>query len=226
MIEIASEARIDREIKTVTAAFPESYAPLVAAMSYGDGKLTLELGSAGAFAFDVAAKAGYVGFSRQNELFRSYNPNFKRACYGPFNVYTSTMRTYKESEMYGFETGDTLSDAIYTGFAQFEDYPASCAYQTYRGAFGAGTTLTNAPRLTIYPEQYTTSRGGIIDGAVYFAHPPIGAYRVPLWFNTTHAREYVYNTPTKPPDGFRYWGTYGFMNADFSPEETEAFVRD
>ena len=174
----------------------------------------------------TAQKAIKEGFSRQNELFRRYNPNFKRACYGPFNVYTSTMRTYKESEMYGFETGDTLSDVIYTGFAQFEDYPASCAYQTYRGAFGVGTTLTNAPRLTIYPEQYTTSRGGIIDGAVYFAHPPIGAYRVPLWFNTTHAREYVYNTPIKTPDGFRYWSTYGFMNADFSPEETEAFVRD
>lgn len=173
-----------------------------------------------------AHKAIKEMFVRQNEELKEYNPKFKRACYGPFSVYIATMRTTKLSEMFGFECGDTLSDVIYTGFAQFEDYPYSCAYQSYRGAFGVGASLVDTPKLKIYPEQYRTSRGGCIDGAVFYANPPIGTYKVPLWFNTTHAREFVYNTPRKTADGYAYWDTYGFMNRDFNEDENDAFVRD
>lgn len=165
-------------------------------------------------------------FHSQNEMFSRDNPKLKRACYGPFNLYAAPMRTSKLSEMYGFEGGDTLSDVIYTGFAQLEDYPNFCAYQTYNGAFAVGATLVNSPRLTIYPEQYGSSRGGCIDGAVYFAHPPIGASEMPRWFSTTHAREFVFNTPRKTQVGFSYWNTYGFMKWDFSEEENDAFIRD
>lgn len=165
-------------------------------------------------------------FVAQNEMFKKINPNFKRACYGPFNVYVSTMRTIKLSEAYGFKDGDTISDDIYTGFAQFEDYPMSCAYQTYRGAFGVGASLVKAPNLRIYPEQYKSSKGGCIDGAVYFAYPPIGKIEHPAWFNNTHAREYVYNTARKTEDGYAYWNTYGFMKNDFPRESDESFVKE
>ena len=165
-------------------------------------------------------------FAEQNETFTAINPKFKRACYGPFNVYVSHMRTSNLSESTGLASDDRLSDVIYTGFAQFEDYPYSCAYQTYRGAFGAGATLVNSPRLAIYPEQYKSARGGCIDGAVYYANPPIGAYVMPDWFNTSLTREYVYNTARKTEDGFAYWNTYGFMKSDLSDAEMDPFVRD
>ncbi|MBQ7983019.1 MAG: hypothetical protein IJ302_05590, partial [Clostridia bacterium] len=71
-------------------------------------------------------------FAEQNKAFGAVNPGFKRACYGPFNVYVAHMRTSKLSEATGLASDNTLSDVIYTGFAQFEDYPYSCAYQTYR----------------------------------------------------------------------------------------------
>lgn len=165
-------------------------------------------------------------FKEQNETFTAISPNFKRACYGPFNVYVATMRTTRLSEAYGFEPGNALSDVIYTGFAQFEDYPYSCAYQTYRGAFGAGASLVHSPNLVIYPEQYKSSRGGCIDGAVYFANPPVGGYIMPAWFNTTLTREYVYNTARKTQEGFAYWNTYGFMKGDLTDQDIDPFIRD
>ena len=165
-------------------------------------------------------------FVAQNEMFKKINPNFKRACYGPFNVYVSTMRTIKLSEAYGFKDGDTISHDIYTGFAQFEDYPMSCAYQTWRGPFGLGASLVKAPDLIAYPEQGASSKGGCIDGAVYFAYPPIGKKITPPWFNTTHAREFVYNTARKTEDGYAYWNTYGFMKNDLPREDDETFVKE
>ena len=136
------------------------------------------------------------------------------------------MRTTKITEAYGYAQGDALSDLIYTGFAQFEDYPYPCAYHTYRGAFGAGASLVHSPKLVIYPEQYKPLPGGCIDGAVYFANPPVGKYIVPNWFCTTSAREYVYNTPRKTEGGFTYWNTYGFMKSDPTDSEIDMFIRD
>ncbi len=175
--------------------------------------------------YGCAHKAIKESFIKQNKILDENG--IKRACYGPFPVYVSPMRTAHLARMFGHEVGDTLSDVIYTGFAQFEDYPASCAYQTYVGAFGAGATLTMVPRLTLYPEQYGgVSRGGCIDGAVYDAHPPIGKYDLPIWFTTTHAREYVYNTPRKTADGFAYWSTYGFMRSGCNEEYENYFVKN
>lgn len=162
----------------------------------------------------------------QNKTFSEINPKFKRACYGPYNVYVANMRTSNLSRFYGFENDETLSDVIFTGFAQYEDYPFSCTYQTYRGAFGAGATLVKTPNLVMYPEQYKSSPGGCIDGAVYFAHPPVGGYVMPDWFNTTLTREYVYNTARKTDDGFAYWNTYGFMKSDLTDKDIDPFIRD
>ena len=173
--------------------------------------------------YDYAHEAIRESFIEQNKIFEANG--IKRACYGPFAVYVAPMRSAHLARSYGHRVDETLSDVIYTGFAQFEDYPNSCAYQTYVGAFGAGTTLVKAPRLTLHPEQYGPSRGGCIDGAVYDAHPPIGRTACPIWFNTTHAREYVYNTPRKTADGFAYWSTYGFMRSGCDEQYENDFVK-
>ncbi|MEA4888971.1 MAG: hypothetical protein VB070_05870 [Clostridiaceae bacterium] len=164
-------------------------------------------------------------FRRQNRYFTERNPKFKRASYGPYSVYGIPMHTNHFIDHFGFPQGRPLAEDVFTGFCQFEDYPCSCAYQTYRGAFSAATILLHNPGLAIYPEQYTTSEGGCLDGLVKFAAPPLGAYKVPLWFNTTHAREYVYNTAYRDAEGYHYLDQYGFMQRDLKPQDLEYFVR-
>lgn len=154
-------------------------------------------------------------FKEQNKELKKLNPDFKRSSYGPFNTYVTAPLSYHTIKAFGNLPYNTLSDEVYTGFAVFEDYPASCAYQTCRGAFAAMTILLHCPNLRLYPEQYKGSAiGGCIDGAVKFSHSPMGKYIMPLYFNTTHALEYVYNTPRLTDDGFRYWDTYGFHRPD------------
>lgn len=164
-------------------------------------------------------------FKRQNEYFKERNPNFKRACYGPFSLYAIPMHTNYFIDGFGFAQGEALAKDIYNGFCQFEDYPCSCAYQTYRGAYSAATILLHNPGLVIYPEQYTSSDGGCIDGLVKFATPPLGAYRMQPWFNTAHAREYVYNTAYYKNGGYHFLNKYGFMHRDLTPADVEYFVR-
>ncbi len=165
-------------------------------------------------------------FRRQNEKMKALNPNFKRSAYGPFNQYTTATSSYHSIKCYGNLPYETLSNDVYTGFCLFEDYPASCAYQTYRGAFAAMTILLHCPNLVMYPEQYKDGFGGCIDGAVKFSHAPMGKYSMPLYFNTTHAFEYVYNTPRKTGDSFSYWNTYGFHRGDHKPDMADLLVRD
>ena len=88
------------------------------------------------------------------------------------------------------------------------------------------TILLHCPDLKLYPEQYKGGPGGCIDGAVKFAHAPMGKNNPPLYFNTTHAFEFVYNTPRKTEDGFAYWTSYGFHRPDFTPDMTNKLARD
>lgn len=166
-------------------------------------------------------------FREQNVELKKLNPNFKRTAYGPFNQYVTPTLSYHTIKAFGNLPYNTLSDEVYTGFAIFEDYPASCAYQTYRGAFGAMTIMLHCPNLRLYPEQYKGSKiGGCIDGAVKFSHAPMGKYIMPEYFNTTHAFEFVYNTPHKTADGYRYWDTYGFHRPDFPVRFWDRLVKD
>lgn len=176
--------------------------------------------------YAYAGAAIRTAVEEQNEILGAYNPCHKRAYYGPVTVYASMLRSYSLSRCYGFEISDYLSDTLYTGFCQLEDYPAACAYQTLRGPFAVGTVLSKVPRLVIYPEQYASDRGGCIDGHVKFANPPLGKYEIPIWYSTTHAREFVYNTAVKTADGYRFWDTYGFMHRDFDEAADDAFIRD
>ena len=176
--------------------------------------------------YDYAGAAIDACFREQNNIFSEINPNWKRAHYGPVNIYATMLRTYPLARTFGFNVSDFLSDELFTGFCQFEDYPASCAYQTLRGPFGVGTFLAKFPRLVIYPEQYKSALGGCIDGHVKHANPPLGKYDMPLWFNTTLAREYVYNAAVKTPEGYRFWDTYGFMHGDHPEAQDDQFIKD
>ncbi len=176
--------------------------------------------------YDYACAAITEELRSVNKSLTELNPNWKRAHYGPVTVYGAMLRSYPLSRSYGFNVSDFLSDEMYTGFCQLEDYPSSCAYQTLRGAFTVGTLLAKFPRLVIHPEQYTSSRGGCIDGHVKHANPPLGKCDIPIWFNTTHAREFVYNAAVKTPDGYRFWDTYGFMHRDLPECEDDYFVKN
>lgn len=175
---------------------------------------------------EFALKKLLENFREQNEELKKINPNFKRTAYGPFNQYVTPTLSYHTIKSFGNLPYNTLSDDVYTGFAIFEDYPGSCAYQTYRGAFAVMTILLYCPELVLYPEQYKGGPGGCIDGAVKFSHAPMGAYDMPQYFNTTHAFEFVFNTPRKTPEGYRYWNTYGFHRPDFPAELWNRLVRE
>lgn len=163
----------------------------------------------------------------QNRELAKINKNFKRSAYGPFNQYTSCTLSYHSIRAYGLIPDERLSKNVYTGFAIFEDYPYACSYQTYRGAFGVMTTLLHVPNLRLYPEQYSdSSYGGCIDGAVKFAHAPMGAYVIEPYMNSTHMFEFVFNTPYHTEKGYRYWNTYAFHRRDFSAEQWDRVVRD
>lgn len=165
-------------------------------------------------------------YREQNEFLKGLNPKFKRSCYGPFPQYVLPAVSYHSIKAYANLPYDTLAEDLFTGFCVFEDYPSACAYQTYRGAFAVMTIQLYSPKLRIYPELYKNSNpGGCIDGAVKFAHAPMGKYEVPLYYNTTHSLEYVYNTPQRTEEGYKYWTNYGFHKPDHLPELWDEEVR-
>lgn len=171
--------------------------------------------------------ARLLGMTReQNEELKKINPKFKRAFYGPFFQYVTATVSHHTARAFGYNPDHTLAEDIFTGFAVFEDYPSACAYPTYRGAFAAMTFLLHCPGLVIYPEQYSGSDGGCIDGAVKFAYSPMGKYDTPAYFNSTHAFEYVFNTPYRSEDGYHYWTSYGFHRRDHEPEVADKLTRD
>ncbi|MBR3942297.1 MAG: hypothetical protein IKJ55_02980, partial [Clostridia bacterium] len=155
-------------------------------------------------------KKGLEYIKAQNEEIAKVNPNVKRSLYGPINMYVTPTLTNHSLQFYCTDDYKAVADDIYTGFTVFEDYPFSCAYQTYRAPFTFMTLLLHAPKLRLYPEQYSGSKGGCIDGAVKFAHPPMGQYSVEPYQVASHAFEYVFNTAYKLEDGYHYWDTYGF----------------
>ncbi len=165
-------------------------------------------------------------FRRQNEELKKANPAVRRSFYGPFNAYVMPTMTYRTIRSFGLPLSKALTEDIYTGFMVFEDYPYSCAYQTYRGAFGMMTLCLHFPGARIYPEQYKGSPGGCIDGAVKYAHAPMGAYSVEPYQNSTHAFEYVFNTACRTEDGWRYWDNYGFHRSDVTDDFMNRLIRD
>ncbi len=161
----------------------------------------------------------------QNKWLKSINPDIKRACYGPFPIYYGSLTTHHGLNYVGSKTEGYLAETLFDGFAQLEDYPYSCSYNTFKGPGFLMHVLLHNPNLTVYPEEYTSSPGGCIDGAVKDAHPPIGKYDMQPYFNVTHSYEYAFNTSYLTAEGFSYWNTYGFMQRDFTEEFTDAFIK-
>ncbi len=166
--------------------------------------------------FEYAIERLHQGILTQNERLTAYNPNFKRAIYGPFNQYINCTLSYHTIRSFGLYNDERLVNDVYTGFAIFEDYPRSCSYQTYRGAFAVMTLNLHLPNLLVYPEQYQGSkRGGCIDGAVKFSNAPMGQYLCDDNFIATQSYEYIFNTPCLTDEGFSYWHNYGFHRSNF-----------
>lgn len=161
----------------------------------------------------------------ENKKIQALNPNSLRAYYGPFAIYTTCYASYYCIKKFGYPVDDSLSDEIFTGFAQFEDYPASCAYHSHRAPWAVMTMRLHIPKLRVYPEQYRSSGGTCVDGAVKFAAPPMGARIVPEYYQMTHSREFVWNTPGFTGDGFVYWDNYGFMKRSFDWKEIDYYSR-
>lgn len=165
-------------------------------------------------------------FRQQNATLRKENPGVRRAMYGPFNSYVTPALSHHCLPLFGIPEGDAVWQDIYTGFAIFEDYPYSCGYQPYRGAFGVMALTLHHPQLKLYPEQYTGGIGGCIDGAVKYAHAPMGAYSIRYDQNSTHAFEFAFNTACKDREGWRYWTHYGFHRSGLHGEYIDRLVKD
>ena len=120
---------------------------------------------------------------------------------------------------FGHIVNEDLRNEDFSGFSIYEDYPYSCSYQTYRGTYFIMTALLHAPNMVMYPEQYKGGNlGGCIDGAVKFAHSPMGVNPISAHHSATNAFEFVFNTPYRTEDGFKYWNTYGYHRPDYSQE--------
>lgn len=175
---------------------------------------------------DYLNEAKHLYVSSHNRELEKINSNVKRAVYGPTAPYFSPTLTHHSLRYSGFPDDNRLSEEYFNGFAIFEDYPFSCSYQTYRGSFAVMTLLLYHPQLTIYPELYTGSRGGCIDGAVKYAHAPMGDYECPPYQNSLQAFEYVFNTAHKTKNGYKYWNTYGFHRGLDTCDYINEFVKN
>ena len=165
-----------------------------------------------------------------NKKMRALNPRLKRAGYGPFNQYASATASYHSAQMLSRQPDDSMAD-VQDGFFILEDYPFSCSYQTYRGTYCLATTMLHCPRIVMYPEEYTgddskKDLGGCIDGAVKFAHAPMGSYRTLPYQLSTESFEYVFNTAQRVAGGYRYWDTYGFHRRDFPQFKLDQTAKD
>ncbi len=162
---------------------------------------------------------------RQKEELLALNPKLKHSSYGPWPVYVSHYRTYHFMRWFGYLPELGMREFC-DGFQQFEDYPFSCAYQTYNGAWGILSYRLFFPGVKVYPELYDESDGGCPDGAVAYAYPPLGKRRSPLYIQTQQMYEYAYATASRRHGAWDFWRDYGFMMRDARPQAVETFVQE
>lgn len=162
--------------------------------------------------------------SEDSEELRKYNPDFKRADYGSIPMYGSPYATYWQTKYFGRSYEN--QSKVYDGFMQLEDYPNSCAYQSYRGALCLATINLHDPDLHEHPELYGGGKkGGCADGLVAYANPPFGGRVQPAYYSATQAHEYLFNGARRTENGFEYWKNPGFMFRDPSVKSGEEFVK-
>ena len=152
-------------------------------------------------------------FLQQTGELKKRNPDQRRCSYGPYPMYFSPYKSGYAIKWYGFDP-EKIHE-VFDGFLQYEDYPFTCAYNSYAGAWGILTTKLLDPEIKIYPELYMSFPNGCPDGAVACAYPPLGGSRCPVYFTMTQVCEYVYNTPYYRDGKFSYWYDYGFSVFSF-----------
>lgn len=159
------------------------------------------------------------------ETFAPYTPDFKRTGYGPVNAYTIPYPTYYTMRHFGREANGKIQPSdFFRGFCQFEDYPYSCSYKSYRAPLAMASIKLWDKKLIMYPEMYQGGSGMCPDGAVAFANPPYAAFICPTYFHGTQALEAAFGTPIRRENGYDYWKDYGFMARDFPEERLEALL--
>ncbi len=148
--------------------------------------------------------------------FAPYTDNFRRTGYGPINTYTIPYVTYYTMRHFGREANDKIKPSdFFGGYCQFEDYPYSCSYKSYRAALGLSSIKLWDKDLVMYPEMYQNGSGMCPDGAVAFANPPYASFICPTYFHGTQVLEAAFGTPIRRDNGYDYWRDYGFMARDF-----------
>ena len=96
----------------------------------------------------------------QNEIFEKINPDIKRASYGPFPPYATPHGSYNMLKYVGLDVDKDLSE-FYKGWYQFEDYPSSCAYYAFRGAFAMMSMKLHNPKLKYYLKCILTESAAV-----------------------------------------------------------------
>ena len=162
-------------------------------------------------------------FAEKYREFHKFNPKLKFSQYGPANIYAARLK--------GPEFTRTLAndqiDPKMLGFWQFEDYPFSCSYGLDTGVYYLTSHIMTHPGARVYPEIYTHgSIQGCPDGAVFFAHPPMGVDRDN--FPNRMIRqiyEFAFASAHRTADGFHFWEQRGFQACKFSREWFEAMLK-
>lgn len=144
-----------------------------------------------------------------NEIL-TVNPNAKRFSYGPFPTYFSNHAGGYSTKWRGFSK-DGLDEVFEGGFLKLEDYPFVCGYQTYHCAWAMATIKLIWEKLRIAPDLYDSFGDDCPDGAVGYAHPPLGESYAPPYQTVTQLYEYLYNTAMLDRNGFRFWND-NFIN--------------
>lgn len=167
-------------------------------------------------------------FVDQWKEIQAVNPRVRRFSYGPYPTYFSNHAGAYSTKWRGF-SDDGLDEVFSGGFMKLEDYPFVCGYQTHSCSWSMSTIKLTWKDLCIAPDLYDSFGADCPDGAVGFAHPPMGESYAPPYQTVTQLYEYLYNTAIFDKDGFRFWDD-NFINIydhiSYEPEKRfEVFLK-
>ena len=164
----------------------------------------------------------------QWEEIKTVNPDVKRFSYGPYPTYFSNHAGGYSTKWRGF-SDKGLAEVFDGGFMKLEDYPFVCGYQSHNCAWSMSTVKLSQKDLCIAPDLYDSFGADCPDGAVGFAHPPMGESYAPPYQTVTQLYEYLFNTAIFDGGSFRFWDD-NFINIydhiSYEPEKRfEVFLR-
>lgn len=162
-------------------------------------------------------------FAKHYRQFHKINPKLKFSQYGPAHIYAARL---KGPEFTRTLANDLLDPAL-LGFWQFEDYPFACSYGLDNGVYFLTSHIMTHPGAKVYPEIYTHgSIQGCPDGAVFYAHPPMGVIKGNYPNRMIRqVYEFAFASAHRTADGFHFWEQRGFQACKFSREWFEALLK-